>query len=362
MTNNIAQSVIIPHQTDIFRMIFLYVGQGDSTLCVIPDNGTWKYLLIDSNVDVKSGGINLVSMLKDLFINNGERNSLDVFVNTHPHNDHLSAIKDIYNEVGIRQIWHSGHKPGKEHDDAFQNLQWVMNEVGEGNTFRLFGSQEKNKLEQQVIKIGDIDYNILAPAEYVTDDIEGEKPEERARRIHEQCGVIAFSYSNNKYQVIVPGDADYDAWEKHITQYHKSRLPSIVFRAPHHGSNSFFWKGDPQGKEAYTKHLDTINPKYIIVSAPTQKQSKFGHPDDDAMKMYEKQTGNCDNLFHLGKKPECVFVDIYKNGDINIYTDDALIDTYGYKDDDGGSNERDAMYSSIIIPKTKLDDKPMGYE
>ena len=47
--SNTARDIIIPTEPSIFRTIFLYVGQGDSTLLAVPDGDQYKYVLIDSN-------------------------------------------------------------------------------------------------------------------------------------------------------------------------------------------------------------------------------------------------------------------------------------------------------------------------
>jgi len=294
---NKAKEIIIPEK-GVFRIIFLYVGQGDSTLLVVPSEEEHKFVLVDSNQDDSLGGINIVKLLKDLF--KDEDRKLDVYINTHPHKDHLGGIKDIYNEVGIGQLWHSGHKPGGEHKDAYKGLQYVINNIGEENVFCLKGSRDENKIDDKEIKLGDINYNVLAPAEYISDDIEDEKPEDRYKRIHEQCAIIRFKYGEKEKQILITGDADYEAWTKHITDYHKDRLPSFVLSAVHHGSNSFFWKGEIDNEDPYKKHLDVINPKYIIVSAPKSKESKHNHPHKEAMEIYKEKVGS-DNLHHLGK-------------------------------------------------------------
>jgi len=50
-------SDIFNPQAGTFRTIFLYVGQGDATLMIIPDGNTHKYILIDSNKDEKTMGL-----------------------------------------------------------------------------------------------------------------------------------------------------------------------------------------------------------------------------------------------------------------------------------------------------------------
>lgn len=352
--SNKAKEVIIP-KPHIFRTIFLYVGQGDATLLVVPNGEDFLFLLVDSNYDDSAGGIDIEKLLLDLF-EDYNSHCLDVFINTHPHKDHLAKIKDIYDNVGIKQVWHSGHKPGKEHEDAYKELEYIIKELGKDNVFRLKGSSEENKLDDTEIKLGDINYNILAPAEYVSEDIADEKPEERYRRIHEQCGVIRLKYGKNEKQILIPGDSDYTAWKEHITKYHMDRLPSFVLRASHHGSNSFFWKGDPKDEAPFLDHLNAIDPTYIVVSAPKREESKHKHPDSEAMKLYEEYVGK-DGLHHLGKNRECIIVDINNEGDIEVIPDDELVKHYGIKD------KKDNSIPPIIHVggvAGKIDEKPMG--
>lgn len=354
---NKAKEIIIPKAPGVFRTIFLYVGQGDATIMAIPDSSGYVYALIDSNQDESCGGIDILKLLKDLFVDEGEK--LDVYINTHPHKDHLSKVKAIYKEIGINQLWHSGHKPGEDHKDVYEDLEWVIKKIGDANVFRLRGTRSENDLDGTNAKLGDISYNVLAPAEYVADDIEGEKPDDRYRRIHEQCGVIRFKYGVDEKQIMMTGDADYVAWKEHIADYHKERLPSTILSAAHHGSNSFFW--DKAGGEGspYLDHLDWIAPTYVVVSAPKRKESQHGHPDKKAMDLYEDKVGH-DGVLHLGKNRECVIVDINKDGNIEVTVDKDLVDTYGIKgngDNDGGKGGK-SIGPAVII--TKIDDKPMG--
>jgi len=353
--SNKAKEIIIPNRSKVFRIIFLYVGQGDATLLVVPNGEEYHYVLIDSNHDESSGGIDLIKLLKDLF--KDENSGLNVYINTHPHKDHLANVKEIYKHIGIEKLWHSGHKPGGDHKEAYEELDYVIKELGDDNVYKLKGSKEDNKLDDTTIKLGDINYNVLAPAEYVADEIEGEKPDERYNRIHEQCGVIRFKYGTDEKQILITGDADYDAWKEHIADYHKDRLPSTVLSAAHHGSNSFFWKNSDTSEEPYKKHIEKIDPTYIVVSAPKSKESKHGHPDKEAMNLYKEKVGE-DNVFHLGNKRECIIVDIEDDGNIDVYPDDELVENYGIKNgnDDGGKGK--VISSAAVI--TQVDKKPMG--
>lgn len=353
---NKAREIITPTVPGIFRTVFLYVGQGDATLMAIPDGENYKYVLIDSNHDESCDGIDILKLLKDLV--GGKDEKLDLFVNTHPHKDHLSRVKAIYEEVGIKQLWHSGHKPGGDFKDVYDDLASVMKKLGDSNVFRLRGTRADNELDGIGVRLGDVSFNVLAPADYVAEEIEGEKPADRYRRIHEQCSIIRFKYGTTEKQILITGDADYLAWKDHIADYHKERLPSTVLSAAHHGSNSFFWdKPDAEG-EPYLDHLKRINPKYVVVSAPRREESKHGHPDKKAIKLYEDVVTK-DGLLHLGLNRECVIVDIDRDGNIDVRSDKDLVDKYGTKnceDDKGGMSAR---FTAPAI-STRIDHKPMG--
>jgi competence protein ComEC len=79
-----------------------------------------------------------------------------------------------------------------------------------------------NSASDEIIKkLGLIDYQVLSPAEYLCDDIAGEDSDARDKRIHEQCGVIKFTYGKEAKSILITGDSDKEAWKEHITDYHK---------------------------------------------------------------------------------------------------------------------------------------------
>ena len=184
MDDRPAKAILWPNSPDILiRVAFLYVGQGSSTLVMVASGDGYKTLLVDVNMDKEHGGIDVPSLVADLI----EEGTLDVFVNTHPHKDHLRGITALAEKLGIDEVWHSGHVPGKDHEDAYKDLQAVIEKVeeGGGSVTTLEGSREE-KL------IGDAKFYVLAPAQYVADEVQGEEADARSRRIHEQCVVMKF--------------------------------------------------------------------------------------------------------------------------------------------------------------------------
>lgn len=364
---NIAEKIIKPTKAGIFRTVFLYTGQGESTLLVIPIGSKkedYRYVLVDSDLDKEPNEINLVDMFKDLFANGGK---LSTFINTHPHNDHMGGIREIYDEIGFDEVWHSNHKPGGDHKDNFKDLQYVIGKVGKSNEYFLKGTNDLNKIRKSddtevKKKLGEIDYQVFSPAEYLCDEIDDEDPDERYRRIHEQCGVIKFTYGKDAKSIMITGDSDKAAWKDHITDYHEDSLPSTVLSASHHGSRTFF-KTDEDDEDVYEKHMEKISPQYLIISAPKQEDSPHEHPHDDALELYEKYVDE-ENILHLGKNVESVIVDIDSEGNIEVRVDQELIDEYGKRDeeDEGENNNAGKAASTFFIGSqtTRIDDKPQG--
>ncbi|MGN6196283.1 MAG: ComEC/Rec2 family competence protein [Ginsengibacter sp.] len=366
----VAEKIIKPTKAGILRVVFLYTGQGESTLLVIPtgpSTSDYMYVLVDCDRDKEKNEIDLVEMFKDLFKSGGK---IHAFINTHPHNDHIGGIKDVYDEIGFSEVWHSNHKPGPKHKEKYEDLKYVIDKVGKKNEYFLLGTKDLNKVrssddEETTKKLGNIDYQVLSPAQYLCEDINDENQDTRDDRIHEQCGVIKFTYGKNAKSIMITGDSDKIAWKDHITEYHEKNLPSYVLSASHHGSRTFF-KCDKDDKDVYERHIETIKPTYLIISAPKQEDSPHDHPHDDAMELYKKHVDD-DEIFHLGSGPYSVIVDIDEAGNIELNTDTELIEEYGKgdDDDDGGNDKKKESsrdYSSIYVGSqtTRLDKKPMG--
>ncbi|MFC1763853.1 ComEC/Rec2 family competence protein [Planctomycetota bacterium] len=322
MNTNKAQQILLPTDPRILlRCVSLYVGQGTSILLLLKDTDNYLPLLVDINLDAKNGGVDVPTMMADLL----GKCTLKVFVNTHPHDDHLRGLSALQEIVGIDEVWHSGHKPSKKHEDAYKELQDVISQVKKagGVEVTLKGSREENAL-------GEVRYYILAPAKYVADDIADEDADARYRRIHEHCAVLRFGKEDT--WILIPGDADRDAFEKYITDYHKERLNAQLLIASHHGSKSFFRYQEED--EPYLDALNTIDPTALVISAPKQEESKHDHPHEDAVRFYKDKVGN--DLYHTGEDRHCFIFDIYDDGTTSSVTSDNGELAKSYPLNDGG--------------------------
>jgi competence protein ComEC len=327
----------------------------------LPDGDGHFVMLIDSNLDEKRGGTNIVKMLKDL-LSGGKFDGLDYYTNTHPHCDHAGAIDDISDAVTVRNVWHSGHNPGKEHGDAYAALKRLRDKVKKAG-----GEDRELNGTRDTASLGDVIYNVLAPAEHVVDDIAGEDCETRRRRIHEHCSVLRFGYgSPEKSYVLVTGDSDKCAWTEHITEYHgagdENRIRAQVLSASHHCSRTFF-KTCEDDPEPYERHLELIDPTYLIISAPLRDESPHGHPHEDALELYKKKVKE-DDILHTGDGRKAWILDIQTDGSIAFKHDAGeLAEAYPIggdddeEDDDGGGGGK-TTGPYVVTPR--IDRRPMG--
>jgi beta-lactamase superfamily II metal-dependent hydrolase len=349
----VAKDVLWPSDSKIIlRLIVLYVGQGSSVLAIFRDGSNYKAILIDINLDEANGGLDVPKLMKDLL----GKEKLFAFVNTHPHDDHLKGLGELCSSVEVERVWHSGHTPGRKHaGDTWKELQALIKKVEEakGEVVVLEGSRTAKAL-------GDAQFYVLAPAAYVSDEIDDEDAETRYQRIHEQCSVLRIGIPDT--WILVPGDADKAAFENFIAKYHAERLSSVVLIAPHHGSRSFFKLKEEE--EPYLAALEGISPDYVVLSAPKADESKHEHPHDDAVEIYKEHVGDAENVLHTGAARTSFICDIYEDGQFGIGSDDgALTKKYGLGgDDDGGGSGIIASAAAVITGgyRTRIDDRPMG--
>jgi competence protein ComEC len=343
---NVAYDVLWPTDSAIvLRIAFLYVGQGSSSVVLVGNEGTYKTILIDINLDYENGGINVPQLIKDLL----SEKSLDVFVNTHPHKDHLAGLAELGNAVRIQEVWHSGHVPGKDHADAYEALKKLIERVKQNG-----GTEKELAGSRRPTEIGEIECYVLAPAEYVKEDIEGESADQRYNRIHEQCAVLRFGAGDT--WIMIPGDADRDAWENHIAKYHAERSPAVILAAPHHGSRSFFKKNEAD--DPYVEALKSIAPDYVVISAPQSHESPHDHPHDDALDIYRGHLSSDDDVLHTGSERQSFICDVFADGKYQIRTDNGeLVREYGLGKDKGGDGKKEIFIGGSL---TRVDKRPMG--
>ena len=275
-----------------FKVHFLDVGQGDTSLVELP-NG--QFMLIDFNQTEEK--TNIIDYLKKIIPKESEKYTLDYLVLTHPHKDHIRRLKDLIDdkEIIIGEIWESGHRT-RDDDNDYRNYVDIMNSGK--NVVKVKASSEPFR------KFDGITIYIFAPSLYITEE---DKDDPRAA-IHNRCMVMKVKY--NGKSVIFVGDSHYSCWEERIVpNYSDAKDTSIenlldtdILSVSHHGSRTFFM--DDEKDEPYLDGINKINPSICVISVGEDNTHK--HPHKEAVDIYN----DVSNFVCVTKDMGTIVVDI----------------------------------------------------
>ena len=194
------------------------VGQGDSSLFILPDG---KTILVDAGPE--DAGKKLVKELKKLGVK-----KIDLLVATHPHSDHIGGMRRIISNFQIGKIWDSGFISNSPLQKNFYST--IQNKEIP------FGRPKRGHSE----KMGDVLVEVLAPARL----IRGTK-----RDANNNCLVMNIKYGSTDFLML----ADMEREQRSTV----SPLPrAAVLNASHHSSSN--------GTDVSL--LKEVRPYFIILS------------------------------------------------------------------------------------------------
>lgn len=215
------------------RFYAFYVGQGDSSLFVLPDGET---ILIDAGPE--DGGKKLVRDLKKLGIK-----KIDLLVATHPHSDHIGGMRQVISNFQIGKIWDSGFISNSPLQKNFYSTIQKKNIP--------FGRPKRGHSE----KMGDVLVEVLAPARL----IRGTK-----RDANNNCLVLNIKYGSTDFLML----ADMEREQRSTVR----PLPrAAVLKASHHGSSN--------GTDMSL--LKEVRPYFIILSYG--RNNSYGYPHKEVV-------------------------------------------------------------------------------
>jgi competence protein ComEC len=277
------------------KVYFLPVGQGDSTYVELPNGQT---MLVDINRH-PGHGIDVVQFLKDRIPKTKDEDDkrvrkLDYLVITHAHEDHIKGLKELNDEFIFGEIWDSGHEY-EYGEDLWKEYREII------QRYEKKGLVRYRKASSELFSIGTgedkVTFHVLSPSGYVKTGKYGTEKEKRDA-IHEECMVLKMSFCN--FDILLTGDSSKACWER-INKHYADLLPSKILHASHHGSRTFFKKGEDD-EEPLTDHLTKIDPEYLVVSV--SHPSKHDHPHKDAMELYGEVVKN-KNVRYTESKDNC---------------------------------------------------------
>ena len=216
-----------------FNVLFMYVGQADSTLVKYKN----KIMLIDAGNN--EDGKNIVKFLKDNGIS-----KLDYIVGTHYDEDHIGGLDDIIENFDIGKFYLSN---GGELGPNYYNLEKAAKKKNLAITIPKVGDK---------IDFGDVDMEVMAASKF------------DGKNDNNASIVIQAKYGSRKYLFM----GDLEKQEEAKRKWNEDD----VLKAGHHGSNT----------SSTQEFLNQFKPKYVFVSAG--KNNKYRLPNVKAMERIEK--------------------------------------------------------------------------
>ena len=216
-----------------FNVLFMYVGQADSTLIKYKN----KTMLIDAGNN--EDGKNIVKFLKDKGIS-----KLDYIVGTHYDEDHIGGLDDIIENFDIGKFYLSN---GGELGPNYYNLEKAAKKKNLTITIPKVGDK---------IDFGDVDMEVMSASKF------------DGKNDNNASIVIQAKYGSRKYLFM----GDLEKQEEAKRKWNEVD----VLKAGHHGSNT----------SSTQEFLNQVNPKYVFVSAG--KNNKYRLPNVKAMERIEK--------------------------------------------------------------------------
>ena len=216
-----------------FNVVYLSVGNGDSSLITLPYN--------KGNILIDTGGLYNYEIVKNKtipYLMSLGITKVDYLITTHGDYDHMGEVINLVNNFKVEKV--------------------------------IFNCGEFNELEQDLIKALDkkkIPYyscikelNIDGNKLYFLNDKDYDNE-------NDNSSVVYMKFNNHKF--LFMGDAGVEVEEDLIEKYNLQDID--VLKVGHHGSKTSSSKN----------FINEINPKYSIISVG--KNNMYGHPNKEVL-------------------------------------------------------------------------------
>ena len=245
---------------------FIDVGQGDCIL-VLSENAS---MLIDAGT--KESGHKITEYIKSKGVE-----TLDYFIGTHPHDDHLGGAARVVRELSPKTVFMT-----EEFSDAYFYEELIDTLI-------------KENISVTVPEIGcryreeDFDFKFISPVEDFNDT-------------NDNSLVLMLNFG--KTNMLFMGDAEKNVEEKLVEE---EALKADVLKVGHHGSR-------------YASNYDFLRAVEPVVAViQSEKGNMYGHPHEEALERLGEVGANilrCDELGTIVLKSD---------GEKIYYNDEALI-------------------------------------
>ena len=220
-----------------FNVVYLSVGNGDSSLITLPYN--------KGNILIDTGGLYNYEIVKNKtipYLMSLGITKVDYLITTHGDFDHMGEAINLVNNFKVEKvIFNCGE---------FNELEQELINILEKKNISYYSCIKE-------LNIGDNKLHFLNNKDYGNEN--------------DNSSVIYFNYNN--YKFLLMGDAGIEVEKDLIEKYNIKDID--ILKVGHHGSKT------SSGKE----FIDEINPKYSIISVG--KNNRYGHPNKEILNNLE---------------------------------------------------------------------------
>jgi len=233
---------LTPSRSDRVELHVLDVGQGDAIL-LRTNRGHW--ILLDAGPAWRGGDAGRTTVLPYILRRGG---SLEAFVLSHPHTDHVGGAASVLNAMRPHAYWDAAFAGGS---DAYiaslaaarkQGIEW--HRVHPGDSIRIDGVSVSFLAPDSAWTVGLKDPNLASTIAVV------------------RYGMVRF---------LLVGDAE-RAEEDWLLAHHLDELRAQVLKVGHHGSST-------SSSDAF---LDAVHPDVAVISVGAGNM--YGHPSNDVLR------------------------------------------------------------------------------
>ena len=239
---------------------FLDVGQGDSTIAVLPDGGG---LL----VDCAAGSAPIVVD----HLEHAQITSLEIAVITHSDLDHAGGVIDVIKGfqgptkrtvVLPDRAVQSDPQANRKYGVMLRDLAQLLRS----------GIARWEPYARNMIQLGDVVVSVLHPS--VADHFEA-----LSLRNQNDCSVVLrLEYAGAR--VLLGADVQRRGWQWMVDR--NTDLKADVFKFPHHGA---WYDGQPP----LTRVLDLVDPSVVVISVGST--NSYGHPSIETLGLLRSLQG-----------------------------------------------------------------------
>lgn len=212
------------------EMVFLDVGQGDSTIIILPSG---KTILIDTG-GVFMSTYSLVENKTIPYLNSRGISKIDLLILTHGDYDHMGEAKKIISLISVNKI--------------------LINKGSVNDLESEILNHEKVSIVNDKYKVDN--YELLFLNQKLYDD-------------ENDNSIVTYLNLNNR-NILLMGDASKKVENNIMVEYNLPKMD--ILKVGHHGSKT----------SSDEEFINEINPLFSIISVG--KNNKYGHPNKEVIK------------------------------------------------------------------------------